>query len=60
MPSYHYNKRGLIGVKKLTTGEDCRYDCQHTSDCKKATVDIAENACKLYSSFGGEKLDYHN
>ncbi|XP_063678436.1 uncharacterized protein LOC134814281 isoform X1 [Bolinopsis microptera] len=54
MPSYRYNKRGLIGVKKLTTGEDCRYDCQHTSDCKKATVDIAENACKLYSSFGGQ------
>lgn len=54
MPSYYYNEqRGLMGIKKLTTGEDCRYDCQHTTSCKKATIDLAENACKLFSSYGG-------
>lgn len=54
MPSYYYNKKGLIGVKKLTTGQDCQYDCQHTTGCKKATIDLTENSCKLYSSFGGQ------
>jgi len=54
MPSYKYNKRGLLGIKKLTTGDDCWNDCQHTSGCKKATIDLADNACKLYSSFGGQ------
>lgn len=55
-PSYKYQARGLIGVKKLITAMDCYYDCKHTTNCVKATINIGENACNLYSDYGGRPL----
>ena len=54
MPSYKYKSEGVIGVKKLTTAEDCRYNCQYLDRCKTATIRLSENACYLYSDYGGK------